>query len=193
MKPPTPCMDEQQAVTRLKQGDLTGLEFLVRHFQVQAVQSAYLILGDRPLAEDVVQAAFIKIAAKISQFDPQRPFRPWFLRIVIHDAIKAAHRNQRSISLDTDSANLMEWLEDPARSPEDWAETAELRQKVWIALEQLPAEQRAVIVMRHFLEMDEQEMTDHLKRPASTIKWRLHAARQQLKKLLSAYWIGGSE
>jgi RNA polymerase sigma-70 factor (ECF subfamily) len=74
--------EEHQAIARLKQGDLAGLEFLVRQYQAQAVQTAYLILGDRFLAEDIAQTAFLKAAWKIDQFDAQRPFRPWFLRVV---------------------------------------------------------------------------------------------------------------
>ncbi len=67
-------MDEQQAIARLKQGDLNGLEFLVQQYQVQAVHSAYLILGEDPSAQDVVQAAFLKVARKINQFDFAIPF-----------------------------------------------------------------------------------------------------------------------
>jgi len=90
--------DEQQAIARLKQADLAGLEFLVGQYQAQAVQTAYLIIGERPLAEDIVQAAFMKAARKIDQFDPQRPFRPWFLRMVVNDAIKAAKGQKRLVS-----------------------------------------------------------------------------------------------
>jgi len=46
-------MDEQQAILRLQQGDLSGLEFLVQRYQVQAVHSAYLIIGEYPPVEDV--------------------------------------------------------------------------------------------------------------------------------------------
>ena len=46
-------MDEKLAITRLKHGDLTGLVFLTQQYQVQAVHTAYLIIGDRFLAEDI--------------------------------------------------------------------------------------------------------------------------------------------
>lgn len=179
-------MDEQQAISRLQQGDLNGLEYLVQRYQVQAVHSAYLIIGDYPTAEDVVQAAFLKIARKINQFDSQYPFRPWFLRTVINDAIKAAKRQQKSVSLDEpiDEA-VSDWLLDKTSRPEELAEANDLRRKVWAALQQLPPEQRAVIVQRHFLEMSETEMVEQLEVPASTIKWWLYSARKNLKVLLS--------
>jgi RNA polymerase sigma-70 factor (ECF subfamily) len=179
-------MDEQQAIARLKQGDLNGLEFLVQQYQVQAVHSAYLILGERPLAEDVVQTAFLKIARKINQFDSQYPFRPWFLRTVVNDAIKAAKRQQKSVFLDEPADEAVsDWLMDKAPRPEELAEASDLRRKVWTALQQLSPEQRAVIVQRHFLEMSEAEMVEKLQVPASTIKWWLHSARKSLKVLLA--------
>ena len=48
-------MEDQIAISRLKQGDLNGLEALVRRYQARAVHAAYMIVYDRSLAEDVVQ------------------------------------------------------------------------------------------------------------------------------------------
>ena len=179
-------MDEKQAIARLKQGDLNGLEFLVRQYQARAVHTAYLICGDPATAEDVVQTAFLRLAKKIDQFDDQRAFKPWFLRAVVNDAVKAAKRQERSISLDEPvNQPVSDWLMDKGPRPEELAEASDLSQKVWKALQQLPPEQRAVIVQRHFLEMNEAEMVKELQRPASTIKWWLHSARKSLKTLLA--------
>ena len=131
-------MEEQQAIARLKQGDLSGLEALVRGYQVLAVHAAYLIVADRSLAEDIVQSAFLKAAKKIDQYDSQRPFRPWFLRMVVNDCIKAARRQKRELSLDQPSDAILAWLTDQAPGPERLLEANELRQSVWDALLQLP-------------------------------------------------------
>jgi len=179
-------MDEQQAISRLQQGDLNGLEFLVYRYQAHAVQTAYLILGEYPLAEDVVQEAFLKVARKIDLFDTDYPFRPWFMRMVMNDAIKLAKRQQKSISLDEPVDDVVsDWLLDKAPRPDELVDANDLRRKVWAALSQLPPEQRAVIVQRHFLEMSEAEMVENLKQPASTVKWWLHCARKSLKVLLA--------
>ena len=95
-------MDEQQAITCLKRGDVSGLEILVQQYQVKAVRSAYLITQDRHLAEDIVQSAFLRIYNRIEQFDTSRPFAPWFFRIIANDAVKAVTRGQRQVSLDTE-------------------------------------------------------------------------------------------
>jgi RNA polymerase sigma-70 factor (ECF subfamily) len=184
-----------QAIARLKRGDPGGLEALVRRYQVQAVHAAYLIVRDRSLAEDIVQSAFLRAAEKIGQFDGQRPFGPWFLRSVVNAALKAGQRQQRLVSLEADpdgnGFSLAEWLADPAPHPEALVETDETRRAVWQALGQLTPEQRAAIVLRHFLELSEAEMTEAMQRPPSTIKWRLHAARQRLRKLLRPWAPAG--
>lgn len=176
--------EEQQAIARLKQGDLNGLEPLVKAYQALAVHTAFLIVADRAAAEDIVQAAFLKTARSIRQFDSSRPFKPWFLRMVVNDCIKWARNQQRTPSLDAPSEAVLAWLTDPTPEPQEIVETGELQRAVWDALRQLSPEQRAVIVQRHFLEMDEAEMVQKLQRPASTVKWWLHTARQRLKVLL---------
>jgi RNA polymerase sigma-70 factor, ECF subfamily len=180
-------MDEHQAIAQLKNGNLAGLEFLVNRYQVQAVHTAYLITGDRAIAEDVVQTAFRRLADKIGLFDDQRNFRPWFLRSVVNDSIKEVKRQGRNVSLDDPNEPILNWLFDDGPRPDELVEASEIRQLVWNALQQLPPEQRAVIVQRHFLEMKESEIVESLKRPASTIKWWLHIARNRLRTILSMY------
>ena len=97
-------MDDTEAIARLRRGDIGGLEWLVRRYQVQALRTAYLIVRDHALAEDLVQTAFVRAYERIGQFDPARPFAPWFLRSVANDALKAAQRRERSVPLDPASA-----------------------------------------------------------------------------------------
>jgi len=178
------CMDDRTAISRLKQGDLNALETLVNRYQVRAVQAAYLVVYDRALAEDIAQTAFVKAAERIDQFDEQRPFPPWFFRIVMNDAIKAARRLRQNVSLDDRTAALAAWLTDPAPSPAQLLEEKELRQSILNAIKSLTPEQRAVVVMRYFLEMSEAEMSAKMERPLSTIKWWLREARRHLSDLV---------
>lgn len=177
---------EQQAITRLKQGNVAGLAVLVEQYQVKAVHAALLIVRDQAIAEDIVQDAFLQAYRKIDQFDERRPFGPWFLRSVINSAIKAAMRQQRTVSLDLQAKEdgLAEWLIHPGPGPEDWAEKTEIREAIWQALEQLTPDQRAAVVLRYYLEEDEQAIVRELGRPLTSIKWWLHAARQRLRKIL---------
>ena len=185
-----PCMDDRIAITRIKQGDLNGLDTLVNRYQVRAVHAAYLVLYDRALAEDVAQAAFVKVAERIHQFDEERPFTPWFFQIVLNDAIKAAKKRSQNISLDLQldepTRVLASWLIDPAPQPWQWVEQQEARQQILQAIKSLVPEQRAVVVMRYFLDMNEADMSTEMGRPLSTIKWWLREARKRLRALISS-------
>lgn len=182
-----PCMEDQIAISRLKQGDLNSLEVLVNRYQVPAVQAAYLILYDRALAEDVAQTAFVKVVEYIHQYDEHRPFAPWFFRIVVNDALKAAHKQKRDVSLedlDESTSPLAQWLLDPALQPESALEEKQVREHILQAIQSLPPEQRAVIVMRYYLDMSEAELSMKMERPLSTIKWWLRDARKRLSDLM---------
>ena len=183
-------MDELTAISRLKQGDPGGLERLVRDYQVRAVHTAYMIVCDRALAEEAAQTAFVRVADKIHQFDAQRPFAPWFFRIVINEAIKIARQQKQSVSLDDDPDENVNaaarWLADPQPLPEALFELKEARQVIFAALRRLKPEQRAVVVMHYFLEMSEAEMSERMDRPISSVKWWLRAARSRLHSLLRA-------
>jgi len=180
-------MEDQTAISRIKQGDLKGLEILVNQYQAQVVQAAYLVLYDHALAEDVAQSAFVKAAERIHQFDETRPFAPWLFRIVMNDALKLAKRMKRHVSLeevDEDTAHLAKLLADPAPQPEQWLEEKQVRERMLTAIQSLPPEQRAVIVMRYYLDISEADMSAKMDRPLSTIKWWLRDARQRLRSLM---------
>jgi RNA polymerase sigma-70 factor, ECF subfamily len=180
-------MGERRAIERLIWGDIGGLETLVREHQVRAVRTADLIVRDRALAEDVVQGAFVRAYERIGGFDVERPFGPWFMMIVVNEAVAVARRRERTVTLEEGlGADPAALLADPEKGPQELAEEAEERRRVWAALGKLPPTQRAAVVQRYYLGMSESEMTEGGTFPPGTIKWRLHAARKSLSKLLRA-------
>jgi RNA polymerase sigma-70 factor (ECF subfamily) len=186
-------LNEREAISRLKRSDINGLETLVRQHQVQAVRTAYLITQDRALAEDIVQAAFLRAYQRIHQFDGSRPFAPWFMRSVVNAAIQAARDREHQDSLDdivqgdeTDFT-FADLIPDAAPGLDVLVEQAEVQQAVWAALQKLPPDQRAAVVLRYYLGLGEDEMSDQMNVPPGTIKWRLHAARKQLRGWLDAF------
>jgi RNA polymerase sigma-70 factor (ECF subfamily) len=184
-----PCMEDTTAISRIKQGDLSAVETLIKRYQVQAVHAAYAIVHDRAQAEDAAQTAFVKVLERIHQYDEKRPFAPWFFRIVVNDAIKIAKKQKRRISLDEQldqpTTKLAEWLKSPDLRPEQLGEVKETQGIILNAMRQLAPEQRAVIVMRYFLEMSEADMSAKMDRPLSTIKWWLRDARDRLRTMIS--------
>jgi len=177
-------MDDQTAIARLKQGDIDGLEALVRHHQTQALRTAYLVCMQRDMAQDVVQDAFILAYEHIAQFDSQRAFAPWFMHIVTNRALMAIRR-QQSMPLDDQAAEVA--LSDQSPSPEQLFERAETRQEVWAVLSRLSPQQRSAIVLRYYVGLDQTEMSAVLGAPTGTIKRRLHDARERLHGLITRW------
>jgi RNA polymerase sigma-70 factor (ECF subfamily) len=186
---------EKQAIERMKRGDINGLEILVRKYCVQATRAAYLITRDRFTAEDIVQSAFIRVYERVHQFNSDRPFGPYFLRIVVNDATKVVSRRGRAISLDEVDKNgvsLADLLPDINPGPQDLAEQAELQQEVWKALGRLSPSQRRVIVLHYYLGFKDVEISERLSITLGTVKRRLHEARGRLRMLLGGK-VGSNE
>jgi RNA polymerase sigma-70 factor, ECF subfamily len=188
--------ESRAAITRLQRGDIGGLAVLVKRYQVQAVRAAYLIIADRAVAEDVVQSAFLRFYERVHHFDPERPFAPYFMRIVANEALQVARKRARELSLDAEVSEgeltFADLLPNTSAEIEAVFEAGEsedeLRHAVKEALKKLSPDQRAVIVLRYYLGMSEQELADELNTPNGTIKWRLFAARKQLRVLLRPFW-----
>jgi RNA polymerase sigma-70 factor (ECF subfamily) len=180
-------MDEAELIAQLKRHHIEALEPLVREYQAQAMGAAYLITGSRDEAEDVVQTAFIRAYEHISQFDSARGFKPWFMRIVINTAINQLPK-QNNASIDDISnefyLSATDTIWDSLTEIERQIEENQLRETIISALDKLPGEQRAVVVMRYYLDMEDDEIAQILKRPSGTIKWRLHNARKYLRAIL---------
>lgn len=175
-------MEESEAISRLKHGDISGLEALVMLYQAQALRVAYLTTGDYALAEDVVQASFLRVYERIEQFDSTRPFGPWFLRSVINSAITAV-RGRRVISLETQEGGELE-LPSPEPGLQEMLEAAETKGEILSALDRLPPCERAAIVMHYYLDWNNTEVAHKLSVPPGTVRRRLHDARRRLRRLL---------
>ncbi len=182
-------MDEDEAIAQLKAGNIEGLKTLLDLYQIQAVQAATLITQDRAAAEDVVQTIFLRSFERIEQFDATRPFKPWFFRMVINEAIKEANRQKRNLSLDGAGQEayhqLIACLDASIETPEDIVQRNELCQDIRKALEGLSPQQRASIVLRYYLGFDEQELSAWLNCAPGTVRWHLSMARQRLRTMLA--------
>jgi RNA polymerase sigma-70 factor, ECF subfamily len=180
-------MHEREAIELLRRGDIGGLEKLVEMYYVEAVRTAYLVTRDRPLAEDIAQAAFLRVYERIHQFQAERPFAPWFFRSIVNDALMTERWKRHSPLGD-------EWTGEEAAltghepALDDLLVAAETSEAIWAALGELTTEQRAVIVMRYYVGLNEAEMSSRLDLPRGTVKSRLHTARQKLRHLLPA-WV----
>jgi RNA polymerase sigma-70 factor (ECF subfamily) len=183
---------ERSIIKKLKAGDIGALTPLVKAYQHRALRAAYLVLQDQELAKDVTQAAFLRAYERIHQFDTNRRFLPWFLRIVVNMSVQMAQKQSRTTSLEGIShADDESWIDtllsEYKPDPETQLEMRELEQEIHSMLKQLSPDKRAVVVLRYYVDMTEVEMSKLLSVPPGTIKSRLHTARRQLRRLLSLH------
>jgi RNA polymerase sigma-70 factor (ECF subfamily) len=177
-------VDEKQAIRQLKQGDISGLEFLVACYQVKAVRTAYLVTRDTGLAEDIVQDSFLQAYRSIRGFDSARSFEPWFMRSVVNASVKMMQLSARQVQAGDDAEDLFSQLVEQAELVEAQVESIEVQNQIWDAMQKLSPRQRAVIVQRYFLDMSEKEMAEEAGSAVGTVKWMLNAARERLRGLL---------
>jgi len=177
---------ERNAIAALQRDDINGLEPLVRRYQISAIRVAFGITSDRAAAEDVVAEAFITAFARIHQFDPRRAFAPWFYRIVVNDALKIIRR-KRPMCMPACAVGALADRAETACDPEATSLRQEMQGAIIAAIQTLPPPQRAAIILRYYLDMDEAAIAAILGCPRGTVKWRLYAARQRLRPALAAF------
>ena len=188
-------MDERDAVARLRNGDIGGLEALVARCRVRALRAAFLVTRDRALADDVVSAAFLKAYDRIGSFDTHRPFGPWFLRIVVNDASTAVASRDRDVSLEQGAGgetSFEDTIADQGPTLEELAEKADAQYAIGGALARLSPKQREAIVMHYYLELTAAEMVDRQGTTVGSVKRHLHDGRKRLRSILRFWKTGNS-
>ena len=183
-------MNEIEAITRLKHGDVRGLEVLVRKYQLDAVRIANSITKDLGLAEEIVQEAFLRVYRCIDQFDDSRPFKSWFLRIIVNDALKSLTYQNRFIPLENitefDNNNLWDVLAESKLwfEQEEFGYSHENAQILQEMLNNLTPEHRAVLELKYYLDMSDEEVALTIHIPLGTVKSRLHSAKLILRSMM---------
>lgn len=179
-----------------KNGDSEAFSSLVGLFERFVYNTACRVLSSSGCstesADDVAQDAFIKAWRSLKFFRGDCSFSTWLFRITVNtarDTIRsAARRNTVSLSRDPEEdSDGAEW-DVPVTSgdtvPEDAWERKERILGVRRAIEELPEEQRVVVVMRDLHELPYQEIADTLGLELGTVKSRLNRGRANLKTIL---------
>lgn len=170
---------EAALIRSAQRGSATAFAELFRRHWPRAHRAAYLIVHDAAAAEDVAQEAFVAAARALHRFDRRRPFAPWLHRIVVNRAIdwtRARHVRREIVAEDDASWEAAE-APDTAVAPDG---------DVLAALARLPVEQRAVIVLRHLLELTPSEIARTLDLPRGTVNSRLRRGLDGLQEELEA-------
>ena len=173
-------LDESDLIGRAKRGDTHAYEELVYAHQGIAFRTAYVIAGNAADAEEAAQDGFVKAWRALARFRDGAPFRPWLLQIVANEARNRRRSAGRRAHLALRAAT--EPSGDAAPSPEASLLSAETRETLLAAVNELPDDQRTVIALRFFVGLSEQEVADALKLPTGTVKSRSARALERLRE-----------
>ena len=174
-------LDESDLIQRAKRGDTHAYEELVHAYQGIAFRTAYVIARNAADAEEAAQDGFVKAWRALGRFREGAPFRPWLLRIVANEAHNRVRSAGRRAGLALRAATE-ESSGDAAPSPEAVLLSAEQREGLLAAVNELPEEQRLVVSLRYFLGLSELEVAEALDVPQGTVKSRNARALERLRE-----------
>ena len=178
---------EAALIQRCVAGEEVACAELVAGHERMVYTLALHLLGDRDEALDLSQEVFLRVFRTIGSFRGQSALKTWIYRIVINQARNRQRfwrRRRRSdqVSLDQHVAEHGD-LSQPGdgTSPHRALARKELASRLWSALNDLPFDQRTVIVLREIDGLSYEEIAFSLGVAIGTVKSRLTRARQELR------------
>jgi RNA polymerase sigma-70 factor, ECF subfamily len=194
----SPEPSDEALVGRVANGDLTAFSLLYDRYDrpVYAIAAHLLGAGE---ADDVVQEVFLRLWRSAAQFEETRGrFAPWLLAIARHEVLARVRRRSREqrLALAEDIDRLIATAPDPTIAVEDQVWRRERGDLILQALNELPPEQRRVLVLAYFGELSQTTIAASLDCPLGTVKKRLRLGLHKLRQALAPHdaieSIGGS-
>ncbi|MEA2900469.1 MAG: hypothetical protein QOH36_356 [Actinomycetota bacterium] len=166
-------------VARARRGEHRAFAQIVDHYDYRLRGLAFRLLGDRDRMDDVLQEAYVKAFRALPRFKGESALGTWLYRIVYNACIDDLRARKAVVSLD-DGGDGRERA-DPRRGP---ADIAVERGDLAAALDTLPPDQRAAVLLVDAYGLDYDEAADVLGVATGTIGSRLSRARAALRTLL---------
>ena len=177
------ALDLAELVAAAKAGDGEAYRELVRATYADAYTLAFRLIGNEEDARDVVQEAYLRAYKGLKRFRGDAAFNTWMYRITANCASShlLRRRQDRHETLDEDS-QLAD--ERPEADPEHRMATRADREMLHDALQSLPPDMRAVVVLRDIYDLPHEAIAAELGISEGAAKVRLHRARKRLRERL---------
>jgi RNA polymerase sigma-70 factor, ECF subfamily len=176
------AVTERELLARAQGGDAEAFDGVVRRHLARARVVAMRLMQNAEDADDLVQDAFLRALERLGTFDLERPFEPWFTRVLVNLGLDLLRRRAARATEPHD----VELVADEATA-DSQAERAELRQALRGALERLPARQRLIVSLFEIDGLGTGEVAERLGVTQVTVRWHLHQARQTLREALKGW------
>jgi RNA polymerase sigma-70 factor, ECF subfamily len=164
----------RQAVARAQEGDREALHFIYVRYTPEVLRCVRRLVKDDYEAEDITHNVFLKLMSAIGKYEPREvPFAAWILRVARNAALDHLRARRTTPS---DEVRV----EDDERGRISHERGQDLRQ----ALEDLPPEQRDVLILRHIVGLSPTEIASVLKKTESSVHGLHHRGRLSLQSSL---------
>lgn len=185
-------IDDQELVINYINGDEAALATLIQRHKRRIFSYIMLTVKDRALAEDIFQDAFFKIiiTLKKGSYNEEGKFLPWVLRITHNLIIDTFRRNKRmptisgGVNDDGEEFDIFSVLNLEDKNVEEDIIKGQVRKDVRKLIDQLPLEQKEVLMMRHYYDMSFKEISEQTNVSINTALGRMRYALINLRKMI---------
>lgn len=185
-------IDDHELVINYINGDETALATLIQRHKRRIFSYIMLTVKDKALAEDIFQDTFFKIiiTLKKGNYNEEGKFLPWVLRITHNLIIDTFRRNKRMPTIsggfndDGEEFDIFSVLNLKDRNVEEDIIQGQVRKDVRKLIDQLPIEQKEVLMMRHYYDMSFKEISEQTNVSINTALGRMRYALINLRKMI---------
>jgi len=170
-------LSEREVIERVKKGNKEAYQLIVVRYMKRAYYIALGFVHNHEDALDISQDSFIKAFRKIKGFNTQRPFFPWFYKLMKNLCLDHLKRRSRIQEIPLEETQVMN----------EEREDRELKETLWRGIERLPLEQREVIILRYFQQMSYQEIAEITEKPLGTVMSSLYYAKKKLREIIGKF------
>lgn len=196
---PRDSTDGAELMLRLAAGDAGAFETLVERYQSTVFNTVRRFLGNRAVAEEVTQEVFVRVFKAAKTYERKAKFETWLHHVVFNLCANAAEygKRRRALSIDRgareDAAAPIDVVAHEDRGPIENLAGAEASRIVRAAIQRLPEQQRAALILSRYECLPYQEIARALDVSLEAVKSLLFRARENLKRMLSSYVQEGVE
>ncbi|BAV10362.1 RNA polymerase, sigma subunit, ECF family [Filimonas lacunae] len=177
-----------QLIHSFHNGDVRALEALIIRYKDKLFSSILFLVKDKYLAEDLFQEAFIRIIDTLKQnrYNEEGKFLPWAIRIAHNLCVDHFRKLKRLPTIvDSDNNDIFEWLQVADDTPEQKMIRQQSHARVHNMLQELPEEQREVIVLRHFGDLSFKEIAEATNCSINTALGRMRYGLINLRRMMT--------
>ncbi|MBL0308924.1 MAG: sigma-70 family RNA polymerase sigma factor [Bacteroidetes bacterium] len=180
-------LSDKELIQLYLSGERLALERLILRHKDKIYTSIYVMVRDQYLAEDIFQETFIRVidTLRSGKYNDEGKFAPWAARIAYNLCIDHFRKLKRLPGIVTSEGDdIFKYLKFEERSEEDHIRTENYEGKLKELVEQLPEEQKEVLILRHFFNFSFKEVSEYTKTPVNTCLARMRYALINIRKIM---------